>query len=204
MQVDLIAAAAGDANATHALASAMAGVSAVVHCAAWPGPSETPPPAVAASGSAAQPQIILEKAPPAVLLRDNVASTAAVCDAAVGAGAKRFVFSSSAFAMGYSHAAHGPQAFRPRYLPVDEAHGAMPHETYGLSKLVGEEVLECAARTATNTSFVSLRFTNIVKREKFGELPWPAPTREQPPTMVLWAYTHEDDVIDAHVSVWPI
>ena len=37
----------------------------------------------------------------------------------------RFVFSSSAFAMGYGHACTGPQALQPRYLPMDEAHGAL-------------------------------------------------------------------------------
>jgi nucleoside-diphosphate-sugar epimerase len=200
VQCDLAAAGAGAGEAHGLLHKAMEGVSSVVHCAAWPGPSAVPPPAVVASGAATPPQITLETTPPTLLLRDNVAATAAVCDAAVAAGATRFVFSSSAFAMGYSHAASGPQAYAPRYLPVDEAHGAMPHESYGLSKLVGEEVLECAARTAVHASFVSLRFTNIVKREKFHELPWPAPTLDQPPTMVLWAYTHEDDVIDAHVA----
>ena len=100
----------------------------------------------------AKPAIGLEASPPSVLLRDNVASTAAVCDAAVAAGATRLVFSSSAFALGYTHAAAGPQALRPRYLPIDEAHGALPHETYGLSKLMGEETLATAARTALSTT----------------------------------------------------
>jgi nucleoside-diphosphate-sugar epimerase len=147
-----------------------------------------------------RPAIGYESATPSVLLRDNVASTAATCDAAIAAGASRFVFSSSAFAMGYSHAAIGPHAWCPRYLPVDELHGAMPMETYGLSKLLGEEVLESAARTATSTSFVSLRFTNIVKRERWSSLPWPAPSAAEPMPLILWAYTHEDDVIEAHVA----
>ena len=102
--------------------------------------------------------------------------------------------------MGYSHAVTGPRAYRPRYLPVDEEHGALPHETYGLSKLVGEQVLEAAARTAIEASFVSLRFTNIVKRELWGTLPWPAPDDASPLTLLLWAYCHEDDVIAAHVA----
>jgi len=128
-QCDLAAAASGTGVEHETLRSAMTGVSAVVHCAAWPGPSAIPPPAVVAAGSETPPQITLERTPPSVLLRDNVGATGAVCDAAVVAGATRFVFSSSAFAMGYSHAASGPQAYKPRYLPVDEWHGAMPHET---------------------------------------------------------------------------
>ena len=199
VQCDL-AAAAGAGAAQEALAGATAGAHAVVHCSAWPGPSATPPPAVVASGAAAAPAIGLEPAPPAVLLRDNVAATSAVVDAAVAGGAARVVFSSSAFAFGYGHAASGPQAFSPRYLPVDEAHGATPLESYGLSKLMGEEVLETAARTARATSFVSLRFTNIVKREAWGDLPWAAPSAAAPLPLILWAYVFEDDVIAAHVA----
>ena len=40
-------------------------------------------------------------------------------------------------AIGYAHAARGPQAFRPTYLPIDEVHGGLPLETYGLSKQSG-------------------------------------------------------------------
>ena len=48
--------------------------------------------------------------------------------------------------------------------------------------------------------FVSLRFTNIVKRELWSSLPWEAPTSAEPLQLVLWAYVHEDDVIRAHVA----
>ena len=161
-----LAAAADPSTSSHgALVDACAGATVVVHCAAWPGPSAHPPPAVDASGAAADPGIGLEPCSPAILLRDNVGATSAVCDAAIRGGASRVVFSSSAFALGFSHAAAGPQAYAPkcarghatpictaaraahrkrtrfrRYLPIDEAHGALPHETYGLSKLAGEEV----------------------------------------------------------------
>lgn len=196
-----LCAAAGAGHDRERLLAALEGVQAVVHCAAWPGPSAMPPPGVSLSGSDVErPAIGLEDAHPAVLLRDNVASTAAVCDAAVHCGASRLVFSSSAFAMGYSHAALGPQSFTPRYLPLDEAHPPLPHESYGLSKHLGEQVLEASARTALSTSFVSLRFTNIIKREQWGSLPWKAPTKADPLTLMLWAYTHEDDVISAHVQ----
>jgi UDP-glucose 4-epimerase len=171
VQCDLVAA-CDQGAARDALTSAMSGAQAVVHCAAWPGPSATPPPGVIRSNTAVEPVIGLEPASPPVLLRDNVAATSAVCDAAILAGVTRIVFSSSAFAMGYSHAAQGPQSMRPPYLPMDEA-CPLPHETYGLSKLVGEQVLETAARTAKSASFVSLRFTNIVKRELWHTLPWP-------------------------------
>ena len=198
---DLSAAAVSDSPAGTALDAACAGADVVVHCAAWPGPSSSPPPAVVASGSGStSSRIGLESASPALLLRDNVGSTSAVCDAAVRGGATRFVFSSSAFAMGYGHCPTGPQSLQPRYLPIDEAHGALPLETYGLSKLCGEQVLQSAARTAKGVSFVSLRFPNIVKTEKWAELPWAAPTADAPLTLLLWAYAAEADVVDAHVQ----
>lgn len=202
---DLAAAADGAGKDHDALRAAMGGaggVHAVVHCAAWPGPSATPPPAVAATGAGARAADVigLEDASPPALLRDNVGSTAAVVDAAVWAGAQRVVFSSSAFAMGWSHAGAGEQALRPRYLPLDEAHPPSPLESYGLSKAACELVLEAAARTATATSFVSLRFTNVIKAEKWAELPWAPPTAERPLPLVFWAYAHEDDVVAAHVA----
>lgn len=196
-----IAAAAANGPDADVLRSALVGATAVVHCAAWPGPSATPPPAVELSGAAVPPSIGLEAIEPPVLLRDNAAATAAVCDAAIHAGVTRVVFSSSAFAMGYSHAASGEQAYRPLYLPIDEAHPPLPSESYGLSKVVGEQVLTAAARTARDASFVSLRFTNIIKREMWHTLPMPSPTTDSPLTLLMWAYCHEDDVIDAHVQV---
>lgn len=184
------------------LDAALEGARAVVHCAAWPGPSATPPPAVLAAGegSDAAERIGLEATPPSSLLMDNVTMTTLLCDAAVKAGVERFVFSSSAFAMGWSHAPRGPRSLRPMALPLDESAEPCPFESYGLSKLLCEQVLECAARTACGTAFVSLRFTNIIKAERWAELPWPAPTAERCLPLVFWAYTHEDDVVHAHVE----
>eukprot|EP00931_Biecheleriopsis_adriatica_P103097 TRINITY_DN77983_c0_g1_i1.p1 TRINITY_DN77983_c0_g1~~TRINITY_DN77983_c0_g1_i1.p1 ORF type:complete len:335 (+),score=50.73 TRINITY_DN77983_c0_g1_i1:57-1061(+) len=193
---------AEEGAAKKTMVAAMAGADAVVHCAAWPGPAKTGPPAVAKTGAdiGAGEIIGLEDTSPTSLLRDNVVMTAQMCDAAVEAGVRRFVFSSSAFAMGWSHASSGPQSWTPNYLPVDEDHAPMPTETYGLSKQVCEEILRTAARTAKSTSFVSLRFTNIIKTENWSKLPWPAPTAGKCPPLVFWAYTHEDDVVDAHVQ----
>lgn len=191
-----------EGTAKKTLLRVMQGVDAVVHCAAWPGPAARGPPAVAKTGAdkTAGKIIGLETASPTQLLRDNVVMTAELCDAAVEAGVRRFVFSSSAFAMGWSHATTGPMSWNPNYLPVDEDHPPMPTETYGLSKQLCEEVLRTSARTAKSTSFVSLRFTNIIKAEKWSEMPWPSPVVGSIPPLAFWAYTHEDDVIDAHVQ----
>ncbi len=49
------------------------------------------------------------------------------------------------------------------------------------------------------TSVVSLRFTNVVPPEGQQEFPWPAPTHQNPLTLVMWAYADPRDVASAHV-----
>ena len=110
-------------------------------------------------------------------------------------GLRRVVFSSSAFGMGW---AHDGKAFVPRYLPLDEEHPMMPFEPYGLTKQVGEDIGRMIARSS-DTTVVSLRFTNVALPEVQAEFPWPAPTPENPLTLVMWAYADARDVAEAHV-----
>ena len=74
----------------------------------------------------------------------------------------------------------------------------MPFEPYGLSKLVGEDIGRMIARNS-DTTVVSLRFTNVARPEMQAEFPWPAPTPESPLTLVMWAYADARDVAEAHV-----
>jgi nucleoside-diphosphate-sugar epimerase len=74
----------------------------------------------------------------------------------------------------------------------------MPFEPYGLSKQVGECIGQMVARSSA-TSAVSLRFTNVVPPERQAEFPLPAPTPENPTTLVMWAYADPRDVAEAHV-----
>ena len=110
-------------------------------------------------------------------------------------GLRRVVFSSSAFGMGW---AHDGNAFVPLYLPLDEEHPMMPFEPYGLTKQVGEDIGRMIARNS-ETTVVSLRFTNVPLPEVQEEFPWPAPTPENPLTLVMWAYADARDVAQAHV-----
>lgn len=107
----------------------------------------------------------------------------------------RVVFSSSAFGMGWSH---DPTAFVPNYLPLDEDHPMMPFEPYGLTKQLGECIGAMVARSSS-TTVVSLRFTNVVGIEGQREFPLQAPTKENPRTVVMWAYADPRDVAEAHV-----
>ncbi len=130
-----------------------------------------------------------------VIFDNNVRSTFNVMMSAAEIGLRRVVFSSSAFGMGW---AHDGAAFVPLYLPLDEEHPMMPFEPYGLSKQVGEDIGKMIARNST-TSVVSLRFTNVVPPEGREEFPWPAPTPDNPLTLVMWAYADPRDVAEAHV-----
>ena len=132
---------------------------------------------------------------PRVIFENNVASTINVMMSAAELGLRRVVFSSSAFGMGW---AHDGNAFVPLYLPLDEEHPMMPFEPYGLSKQVGEDIGRMIARNS-DTTVVSLRFTNVALPEIQAEFPWSAPTPENPLTLVMWAYADARDVAEAHV-----
>ena len=161
----------GDAKAVQDI---LRGAEAVVHMGAIPGPL---------------------RAEPRVIFENNVTADFNVMMSAAELGLRRVVFSSSAFGMGW---AHDGNAFAPLYLPLDEEHPMMPFEPYGLSKQVGEDIGRMIARNSA-TTVVSLRFTNVALPEVQAEFPWPAPTPENPLTLVMWAYADARDVAEAHV-----
>jgi nucleoside-diphosphate-sugar epimerase len=117
------------------LAGAFAGAEAVVHLAAVTSPF---------------------RAPAEELLAVNVAGTWRVLEAAVAAGVRRLVFASSGAATGFSFPAADKT---PRYLPLDEQHPCEPDDTYGVSKLVAEELCARWSR-AHGLAAVSLRINN--------------------------------------------
>ena len=157
-----------------AVTDILKGAESVVHMGAIPGPLRDPR---------------------RVIFDNNVASTFNVMMSAAELGLRRVVFSSSAFGMGW---AHEGDAFVPLYLPLDEEHPMMPFEPYGLSKQVGEDIGRMIARSS-DTTVVSLRFTNVALPEVIAEFPWPAPTPEEPLTLVMWAYAEARSVAEAHV-----
>lgn len=182
----------------------------VVHVGAIPGPSKFPPPGVPPELASKSP-IGLESVGGIELMNQNLTGTAVLFEAAARNGHSRVVFSSSLFAMGYSH---DPSSFRPKYLPLDEEHPANALEHYGLSKVFGEEFAAMLTRAPGNEpldpptkrprsdalSFVSLRFSNIIKEEKWNELPLPWKERPVKVTPLMWAYCHEHDVVEAHIK----
>ena len=163
-----------DLGNAEAVSDILKGAEAVIHMGAIPGPS---------------------RAEPRVIFGNNTPADFNVLMSAGELGLRRVVYSSSAFGMGW---AHDGNAFVPRYLPLDEEHPMMPFEPYGLTKQVGEDIGRMIARNSS-TTVVSLRFTNVALPEVQAEFPWPAPTPENPLTLVMWAYADARDVAEAHV-----
>ena len=56
----------------------------------------------------------------------------------------------------------------PDYMPMDEEHPLRPQDAYGLSKWLGEEILEAATRR-TGIRTIVLRPTSVVGPEDYAE-----------------------------------
>lgn len=87
----------------------------------------------------------------------NVEGTRALLAAAAAAKVARFVFASSGEVY--------PENI-PAHLPVDENHPTQPVSVYGLTKLIGEEMVKWAGRSA-GLPFTILRFSHT---QAAGEL----------------------------------
>lgn len=85
------------------------------------------------------------------LFAANVVGTRNVLDAAVAAGARRFVFASSGEVY--------PES-RPQFLPITEDHPCRPASDYGMTKLVGEELVRFYGRRF-GLACVILRFSHV-------------------------------------------
>jgi nucleoside-diphosphate-sugar epimerase len=147
----------------------LAGNDAVIHLGAIPGPTSQPS---------------------SVTYRNNVSSTFNVAEAAAAHKHKKIVFASSVFTLGWHES---PDGFWPDYVPVDEEHPLSPFESYGLSKVIGEETIATVSRRA-NIPAVSLRIMNVIQTDGYFAFPWPMPSTDQGVRFVLWPYV---DVRDA-------
>lgn len=125
----------GDIRSAEQVDAAFAGVEAVIHLAAIP----------------------LYTGENRKIWEINVDGTFNVLEAAVRAGVRRIVLASSICAQGFIS---WSRPFVPAYLPVDEDHPAWPDDTYGLSKLIGEELCYAYARRY-GVQAVALRLATI-------------------------------------------
>lgn len=80
----------------------------------------------------------------------NVTGTRVLLEKAAGAGVKRFVFASSGEVY--------PET-QPQYMPLDESHPTRPTSLYGLTKLLGEELVQFHQRIGSFETVI-LRFSH--------------------------------------------
>ena len=101
----------------------------------------------------------------ALVFRTNVMGTYNVCEAAATLGLRKIVATSSinVLGMGFRY-----RDFAPHYLPVDENHPDLPQDPYGLSKVVGEDIVDMAHRR-TGIPAVSIRPSHVVMPETWPE-----------------------------------
>jgi UDP-arabinose 4-epimerase len=149
---------------------------------------------------------------PRKYFQNNVANTLKLFDAAIEAGLRDMVFSSSCAVYG-----------APQRVPVDEEHPQSPVNPYGESKLFAERVLKWYAG-AHGLRFVALRYFNAAGADPEGEigeshdpethlipLAIGAALGQRPPLKIFGTdyetpdgtavrdYVHVSDLADAHV-----
>ncbi|GAA1359688.1 NAD(P)-dependent oxidoreductase [Catellatospora chokoriensis] len=164
----------GDTGDVKAVREALAGVDAVVHCAAIPSPTLGTPEDVFCG---------------------NTRSTFVVLEEAAQAGVTRAVLAGSQSALGF---AWSPQPIAPLYLPVDEAHPLLAADPYALSKQVDEQIGQMIARRYGMT-VVTLRFPLLGGMTE--RLPTFASHYRADPVQgarSLWAYLEDRDAAKAN------
>jgi UDP-glucose 4-epimerase len=128
-----------DAGSCYALAR---GCDAVVHTAAIPQPV---------------------KHPPHVVFENNMLSTFDMLEAAIVAGATRFVNFSSETVPGFIFA---QRPFVPEYLPIDEQHRVAPQDPYATAKWFSELLCDGAVRRS-DIRCISIRPCWVQDRESY-------------------------------------
>ena len=150
-------------------------------------------------------------------ITENLAGVAAVADAAVQAGCRKLVLSSTAALFGF-----------PDSVPIDEDQRLAPASAYGESKLVCERALAWAEQVH-GLRFAALRYVNAAGADPAGRagedhepethlipLAIGAAMGSRPPLTVFGTdydtpdgtcirdYVHVSDLADAHLRVLPL
>lgn len=89
---------------------------------------------------------------------NNVTSTYNVLRAAADSRVKKVVVASSTAAFGFIYAKN---LWAPDYLPLDENHPSKPRDSYGLSKVVGEQIADSIVTVQKTMTISSLRFPGV-------------------------------------------
>lgn len=128
-------------------------------------------------------------APDAETLSNNVTATYNVLRAAADMGVKKIVMASSTAAFGFIYMT---RPWAPEYLPLDERHPSKPQDSYGLSKVLGEQIADSIVSVHPELTVSSLRFPGVnfdLSYESFRER-WRNPRSR---TSGFWTYIDARD-----------
>ncbi len=101
-----------------------------------------------------------------VTFANNVTSTYNVIEAAVKLGVPKIIFASSETTYGICFA---QGEVRPDYLPVDEEHPTVPHDSYAMSKICNEATAR-SFQARSGLDIYGLRINNVIEPHEYEEL----------------------------------
>lgn len=113
---------------------------------------------------AAIPRILIR--PDNETYRVNVIGTYNVLEAAVKLGIRKIIFASSETTYGVCFA-QGEK--KPDYIPVDEEHPVVPHDSYGTSKVVNE-VTAHSFQARSGIDIYGIRINNVIEPHEYETL----------------------------------
>lgn len=96
----------------------------------------------------------------------NVTSTYNVIEAAVKLGIKKVIIASSETTYGVCFA---QGEVKPQYVPVDEDHPTLPHDSYGMSKVCNEATAR-SFQARSGIDIYALRINNVIEPDEYDEL----------------------------------
>jgi nucleoside-diphosphate-sugar epimerase len=132
-------------------------------------------------------------APDAETLSNNVSATYNVLRAAADMSVPKVVIASSTAAFGFIYA---KKLRAPEYLPLDEKHPSKPQDSYGLSKVLGEQIADSILAVHEEMTVCSMRFPGVnfdLSYESFRER-WRKPASR---ASGFWTYIDARDAAAA-------
>ncbi|MBV7407743.1 NAD(P)-dependent oxidoreductase [Maritimibacter sp. DP1N21-5] len=98
--------------------------------------------------------------------RTNTLATYNVLEAAVRAGVRKVIFASSETTYGICFA---QGEMKPAYIPIDEEHPTVPHDSYAMSKVVNEATAR-SFQARSGADIYGLRINNVIEPHEYATL----------------------------------
>jgi nucleoside-diphosphate-sugar epimerase len=98
--------------------------------------------------------------------RQNTLSTYNVIEAAVKLGIPKVIFASSETTYGVCFA---DGEVKPDFVPVDETHPTVPHDSYAMSKVCNEATAR-SFQARTGSDIYGLRINNVIEPHEYAEM----------------------------------